>query len=198
MNYGRIAPFYQLLSQIIFGKSLIHAQQKVLASIPPKNRLLILGGGDGEIFKNLKNFPDSIDFVEVSSKMINLAKTKTTFPVNWIHENTFRFQPNGTYDYIYLPFLLDNFTPEQAGTLISSFKNWSSQNGIVIITDYPEKPAEWQKVLLKTMYLFFKIVSGLKVNQMPPVSGLMQSEGWKRVATQTSFSGFIETKTYIL
>jgi ubiquinone/menaquinone biosynthesis C-methylase UbiE len=52
-NFDFIAPYYDFLSKLIFGKRLRIAQTSLLSKIPRHQRILLVGGGTGWILPEL-------------------------------------------------------------------------------------------------------------------------------------------------
>lgn len=196
MNYGRFAGSYQFLSRLVFGRALIQAQHTALAGLTSPCNLMIAGGGDGEILKHLPPFEGLLDYVEISEKMVNKAKSKTTLPVNWAVEDIFCFKTHRKYDVIFLPFLLDNFTNRQCAMLMPRLQNMLKENGQLIVVDFTESPSLIQKGILLFMYAFFKWFGALEVNALPAMEESILSAGFSKPLTVKNFHGFIETKRF--
>lgn len=196
MNYARVAPWYQPLSRLIFGNTLIRAQRIALDTVSPGSRLLIAGGGDGEILKYLREWSGPIDFVEISPEMLRLARRKGSENVRWLQQDIFNFRPDQPYDIILFPFLLDNFLPEEAEKLIARLSSFLREKAQVIIIDYTETPAFGQKILLRAMYLFFRIAADVRVKALPPIEKIMQANGFHKTRSMHLYGGFVEIKHY--
>ncbi len=196
MNYGNVAALYQLMSRMVFGKALINTQVKALANLKQPCNLLIAGGGDGEVLKYLADFKGELDYVEVSSRMVKLAQSKTKLPVHWYVQDIFTFKTGKKYDTTFLPFLLDNFSPNQCYKLVSHLKQMLRPEGEIIVVDFTETPTFWQKGLLAGMYLFFRIFSKVKTNRLPEIEQTMLLNNLEKTLETKSFRGFIEIKNY--
>lgn len=196
MNYAPIAPWYQPLSRIVFGDTLIRAQRLALEAVSPDSRLLIAGGGDGEILKHLQGWSGTIDFVEISEAMLRLARSKAVPPTRFIHQDIFNFLPDHTYDVMLFPFLLDNFLPEEVKKLIVRLHPFLTKEGQVIIIDYTETPSFLQKILLRAMYFFFRIVANVRVKTLPPIEKIMQENGFHKTRSMHLYGGFVEIRHY--
>lgn len=196
MNYGRIARWYQPLSKAVFGNTLVDAQRLALQSLSAGSRLLIAGGGDGEVLKHLQEWNGPIDFVEISEEMIRLAQRKPAPNTRFIHRNIFDFQPDNPYNIILFPFLLDNFLPEDAKKLIDHLRPFLVKEGQIIIIDYTETPSSWQKILLQAMYFFFRIAVEVRVKALPPIEKIMQENGFQKTRSFSLYRRFIEVKYY--
>lgn len=198
MNYGRVAKSYQFLSRTIFGNALVNAQRKALANLSYSCDLLMIGGGDGEILKYLRDFAGNLDYVEVSSEMILVAQSKTKLPVNWYIQDIFSFKTYRKYDVIFMPFILDNFTTKQCSELIAHLNPMLKIGGQVIVVDFTEKPNLWQKALLFGMYTFFRLIASVKTTKMPEIEQTMLIHKLNKTLETKSFRGFIEIKKYSL
>ncbi|MEO1255896.1 MAG: hypothetical protein AAFY41_13590, partial [Bacteroidota bacterium] len=74
-NFNSVAPFYDFLSKLVFDSSLLRAQKIYLDRIRSTDKVLILGGGTGEILKFVPKC-ESLYFLDKSSKMIEIAERK--------------------------------------------------------------------------------------------------------------------------
>ncbi len=118
-GYDVIAPVYDTLAKLFIGKALRRAQVYFLRYIPDGAKVLIVGGGTGWILEEISAVHSKgleIDYVDVSSKMIALAKRKNwgKNKVDFIHQSILDFTTQHQYDVIITPFLLDNFREETA------------------------------------------------------------------------------------
>ena len=161
MQFNFVAKYYTFISRVVFGNSLEIAKVSLFNKIPDYGRVLIIGGGTGVSLGFLVKLKPhiKIDFVEVSSKMIALAKArvnngKTQFVCAPIE----KFE--GTdYDVIITEFFLDLFTVTEIEKHICLIKQKLSTNGIWIDTDFRPTNKIYDKILLKVMYCFFKLFS---------------------------------------
>lgn len=196
MNYSNTTSYYQFLSQLIFGRALIDAQTESFNRLSENSDILIAGGGDGEFLKYIKPFYGRLDFLDISEKMVLKARSKTKAEVNWIVCDVFEFMPEHKYDHIIVPFLLDNFNDEQCRTIVPGFMEWLEPDGSIIVIDYTENPNLWQKILLKSMYLFFSVFAGVRVKNIPPMEKIFKENAFRKTMMSKSFYKFIEIKTY--
>jgi ubiquinone/menaquinone biosynthesis C-methylase UbiE len=196
MDYGRVAKFYQIISRAVFGSALIDAQIMALSELAFPCKLLLVGGGDGEILKHMSAFEGEIDYVEISSEMVKEAKAKTDLPINWFIQDIFTYSAVKKFDVLLLPFVLDNFTTLQCDILLHHLTPMVKNEGTLIVVDFTEKPVLWQKCLISVMYTFFRWVSNVKVNEIPSIEETMRAHNWHKTLENKSFRGFIEVKKY--
>lgn len=201
-NYDNSARFYDQLSRMVFGKALISAQQYLLGSVPPNSSVLIVGGGTGWILNELSAIHYSgldITYVEISSRMTAIAKerhtgiNKVTF-INDAIENTSIDAP--AFDVIITPFLLDSFTE---ATLQKAFAHMHTQlkpKGLWLFADFQDIGKLWQKLMLKTMYTFFKVLCGIETTKLPDINLQFSRYNYQLINSRTFYKGFILAAEY--
>src|ERR1035437_6499804 len=102
-NFNRIAPFYDMLSKIIFGNALLRASSLFLYKLPEHGTALFIGGGSGIILKQIAELKPElqIDFIEASEKFISIAKTKLNPDllkrIHFIHGSQNQIPPGKKY-----------------------------------------------------------------------------------------------------
>lgn len=173
-NYDKIASVYDLLSRMIFGRNIEQAQVCMLKYVPTGSGILIVGGGTGWILEKLSEQSPhglQIDYVEVSAKMIMLSKKRNyrVNSVNFINMPIEEFISDKQYDVIITPFILDNFSADKIGPVFAKLDERLKHNGLWLYADFVYDKAKsplWQKFLLKVMYFFFRITSGIETQEL--------------------------------
>ncbi|WAC12174.1 class I SAM-dependent methyltransferase [Dyadobacter pollutisoli] len=203
-NYDQIAGSYDMLSRLVFRKSIVHSQQVLLPFLNVPSRLLIVGGGTGWILEELAKIHASgftVTYVEISCKMIDLAK-KRDFKqnqVSFIHTAIEDFESNEQFDAVMTPFLFDNFGSERAARVFTILDRQLVEDGMWLFTDFhidKKINGTWQKILLKSMYLFFKILSHVEASRLPEMEPLFNDGGYAVMHKSYHFRGFIQSVVY--
>jgi ubiquinone/menaquinone biosynthesis C-methylase UbiE len=203
-NYDQIAGSYDMLSRLVFGKSIVHAQQVLLPFLDVPCRLLIVGGGTGWILEELAKIHSTgfiITYVEISIKMIDLAK-KRDFKqnhVSFIHMPIEDFESPEKFDVVMTPFLFDNFGTERARHVFKRLDQLLIEGGKWLFTDFHiEKKINgiWQTILLKSMYWFFKTLSHVEASRLPEMEPLFRQGGYLIIDKSFHFHGFIQSVAY--
>src|SRR5688572_11887084 len=75
-TFNRIAPVYDTLKGLVFGKAIDKSQIFFIGQLPRDGNLLIIGGGSGEMLKPLLQVNPGcrIWYVEASSAMLSMAR----------------------------------------------------------------------------------------------------------------------------
>jgi ubiquinone/menaquinone biosynthesis C-methylase UbiE len=173
-NYDNIAGIYDLVSRLIFGKNIVKAQVCLLKNVPPGSHILIVGGGTGWIIDRLADeYPQGlkIDYVESSAQMVVLSQKRNhkSNTVNFIHLPIEDFTIDKQYDVIITPFIFDNFKIDKLELVFSKLDSMLKANGLWLYADFVYDKFHgplWQKLLLKTMYLFFRITCGIETQEL--------------------------------
>jgi tRNA (cmo5U34)-methyltransferase len=179
INYNKIAPFYKLLSRLLFGKSLIKSQLLFLKKIPENTQALVIGGGSGAFLPELLKNPNcrKVLYVESSSEMLRLTK-KTISQVNHSAEIELRLGteenilPGEKFNAIITYCFLDLFNDKELNSIIQKLNLHLTQDGIWLVVDFRITThffhKFWQSLLIRILYLFFNITTGMKTNKLAP------------------------------
>lgn len=203
-NYDRIAANYDRLSRLVFGKSIVRAQQALLPYITSPARVLIVGGGTGWILEEMaKLYPAGlvIDYVEISSNMLDLAR-KRDFKhnqVTFIHAGIEDYAAPAQYDVIMTPFLFDNFSHERARVVFRKLDKMLKNGALWLFADFHiDKTLHriWQKTLLRSMYVFFKNISHVEADQLPDMPLHFDGNGYYLTFETFYFGAFIRSAAY--
>jgi len=169
-NYNKIAGIYDFISRVVYGKALINAQTCLLPYISANSRILIVGGGTGWILEEIAGIHSglTIDYIESSEKMIALSAKRNcgTNRVNFINLPVEDYITANEYDVILTPFFFDNFKADKIQLIFNKLDKSLKQDGNWLYADFIDNGALWQKLLLKIMYLFFRITSNIETQEL--------------------------------
>lgn len=197
-GYNRLAPFYTVSAKLVFGNTLQRAQEFFLDQIRDSDHVLILGGGSGELLTALlRQHPRvKIDYVDISPRMIELARRKNHNPdnVNFII-GTERQIPGETYSVVITNFYLDLFNDQTLERVIHQLKPHLATNVTWLATDFVSEKV-WHKVFLGMMYAFFKIVTGIQTHTLPHWQGALTKAGMQEHISKKFYRGFIKSSVY--
>jgi hypothetical protein len=190
--YGFLAPFYQLLSRVIFGRDLIYANQAYLEGNKGK-KLLIIGGGDGVAYRDFEGSM-KCEFWELSPRMTQLAKR--SLKTSGLKIQTGAWLGRGKFDRAYLPFVLDTMTDNEIAVLLSEIKEALLGEGKVVVSDFFEPVRIHQKLILKGMICFFRFFTSHQRKDLPKLNSLFQNAGFELVQEKRWRKGWIRTQVW--
>lgn len=197
-KFNWIAPYYDRIANFIFGKSILETQRCHLERIPVNANILVLGGGTGkwvlELIKTNKTC--KIWFVDASSRMLDRAKVnlKSIKQISFIHGSQHEI-PNLHFDLIVTHFFLDMFTNQQLHNLIGQLVKSPSSPSLWIVADF-EKSKYWHSLLLKLMFLFFRLSGTIENNELPDWNGVLKSHHFKIAEAKSFYGEFIQCRLY--
>lgn len=195
MDFDRIATSYEFLKRIVFGQHIDKASNYFLQQLPLDIKILILGGGSGEILRNFQA-SHQVKYIEVSEVMIRKAKTvHTKASVDFVSADILEWENVDKFDLIITPFVLDFLTEEQLEVLFNKYKEFLKMDGKWIHTDFYPKNIV-QKLLIKMMYVFFNLSVKLKTNQLANFDMLFTKHGFICKLNALFFHSMIESKIY--
>jgi ubiquinone/menaquinone biosynthesis C-methylase UbiE len=200
-SYNSIAPFYDRLSQLIFGKTIVNAQLHLLTAIPAGAHILIAGGGTGWILEEITQKHTSgltITYVEAAPRMVALARKRHTGG-NKVTFITLPIESTGidkAYDVIITPFLFDNFTDTDLARAFRVLNNYLKPEGVWLYSDFQHTPVLWQRALLWVMYRFFRVLCGIYARTLPDTDSLFAGYKYSLMREKTFLGSFIISRIY--
>jgi ubiquinone/menaquinone biosynthesis C-methylase UbiE len=200
-NYDNSAWFYDSLAKLFYGNALVNAQVYLLQFIKPNSNILIAGGGTGWIMEEIARIHPSglkITYVEISAKMMALSMKRSIGDNEVIYLNQPIEETDLTpkFDVIITPFLFDNFKEDTLQTVFYHLHQLLKTDGLWLNTDFQLIGKWWQNILLKTMFLFFKLVCGIETSVLPDIERQFKKHGYEVVAQKNFYGDFISSKVY--
>ena len=166
-NFNLIAPFYDLLSRLIFKDNLLKAQLTFLDRLEPADKVLILGGGTGELLEFLPKC-QKVVYLEKSKKMlIRARKRSATNSTSFVQMDFLKGSLNESYDVIICPFFLDCFNEGNLHSVIFKCRQLLKKDGCLIVSDFQKTNSN--KPLLVVMHLFFRIFTAIDSSQLKEI-----------------------------
>ncbi|MEZ0483883.1 class I SAM-dependent methyltransferase [Fibrella aquatica] len=194
MTFDAVAPFYDSLARLFFGRSLIRAQQWGIGQVRSGSRVLMLGGGTGVTLPDLlSRQPSSVLFVEASGSMLTKARQRTQpdDPVSFQKGTEADLPETIQFDAILLPFVLDLYPFHTLqGQMLPTLLDHLAPGGQLIVTDFARPQTYWQQAYMWLMLRFFGLLANIPARQWTdwPMAlrqaGLMEATGCSFRANQ--------------
>ena len=195
MNFDRIAGFYDELAALIFGKTWKKIQLAPVACLNRHKNVLIVGGGTGTILPHLDQ-EMCLTYVELSEKMIRTAQ-KRDHPtqIEFVHEDFVTWSPDTRYDAILMPFFLDCFDEDKLRIVIEKTRELLRPRGQLHVIEF-HRSSELKNLLVKVMYLFFRMVTQMNGNRLLDVNSELLVSGFKLEKNVQFFESWIIHSIY--
>lgn len=203
-NFDNVAPFYDLLSRLVYRDAILQSQKYLANAIPANSSILIIGGGTGRILEDISTkHPGGlqITYVDVSKKMIarslkrNIGNNEVFFIRQSISDVSFHQQ----FNVVITPFLFDNFSDRTAKIIFHKIDTYLKPQGLWLFSDFQlcERNNLWQKLLLNFMYFFFRLICGIEASHLPDTASLFEKYKYQPVSKQTFYRKFIYSSIYV-
>ncbi len=194
-RYDVLAPFYDALGFIVFGKSLYRAQAQFLGDIPPGSRVLVLGGGTGRWLREgtIRRSDCEITYVDSSHAMLKRAHANGQgLSVRFVHGTQDFLKGGEDFDVLIAFCFFDLFDTRTLPTVVDSIWRSMKPGASWLIVDFVNRKW-WHAAMLSTMYLFFRITTGLKNGKLPAWQDALKAKGICEKKSRTFYGGFIES-----
>lgn len=203
VRFDNIAPYYDFLSRIVFGNTLLRAKKTFIDYIPSGAEVLILGGGTGNLLPPLFALrPDlHVDFVDPSSGMIKMAERRTAKKIysrriQFIRGTADDLPAHKMYDAVITNFLLDIFNQEHALTTAEAVTARIRPAGVWLFCDFFPPQTVLHRILLQCMFLFFRMFTHIESRRLPDYESIFASLPLTMLAERSYLKGFIKSQLY--
>lgn len=204
-NYDSIAWAYDYLSQLIFFNQIKKAQTAFIEEVPDNFKILIIGGGTGYYLEQLllRTNNTQIVYVEASLQMIKKAKKRisnldkaTQQRVEFICGTENDIPLSYAFDCICTHFFLDLFTQSEMDIIVKVLSKHSKPNAQWHFSDFQNTNSFSQTVLLKAIFLFFKITTNVSSSTLPNYFNSLEKLGWKEIKSCYFYSAMIKSSYF--
>jgi ubiquinone/menaquinone biosynthesis C-methylase UbiE len=196
-DFNRIASVYDALASLVFGKKLIKSQHHFLHVIPDDATVLIVGGGSGELLQTLlQQKPQcQIVYVDASERMVELARqrVRNAARVAFLCGTENVEMPVPAFTVVITNFYLDLFTQQSLAGIIRRLRSLLVPGGLWFVTDFVKPTKLYQKLLLKGMYLFFRMVSNIEASRISDWQEMLGTAGLSCQGEKTFYHGMIKS-----
>ena len=179
----------------------MQAQVYLLNFIPEQANVLIVGGGTGWVLDELTKLHPSglaIIYVEISENMMALSQKRNTGgnKVVFINDAIEKVDLPNDFTIVLTPFLLDNFTDENLDKIFRSINRTLRPGGIWLNASFQLTGKWWQWILLKSMFVFFKMICGIEASKLPDITTRFDTNGYALINQEGFFGDFMRAAAY--
>lgn len=180
-NFDPVARPYRFLEYGAFGPALWRRRIAFLPHLPHVENVLMAGEGDGRFLAAYaeRNPRARIDYLDASPVMAALAHDRVP-SANILTGNALDLPlAPQKYDLIVTHFFLDCFHANELERLIEKLSRAAKPHAAWLISDFrsPNVPA---RILVRGLYLFFGLTTGLTPRQLTPHAPFLESHGFRQ------------------
>lgn len=199
MNCDFIAPFYRLCEYIGFGRELERRRRRFLGEALRARRALVLGDGDGRFLAQLLklNHQVRVDCVDFSCGMLKLARRRAGTERVTYHHADARAMPlvHAEYDLVVTHFFFDCFAQRDAELLACRVAASAGPQAVWLVSEF--RQPRWAWGVLRGLYLFFRVTTGLKTRRLVDHRPLLQRCGFRLEQEHTSRFGLLASEMWV-
>jgi SAM-dependent methyltransferase len=199
MNFDWIAPHYWWIERLGMGRTLERRRRWFLPSLEHARRALVLGDGDGRFLRELLRHNRLVhaDYVDVSGRMLELARRKAGEKRVFYQKADARIAafPESEYDLIATHFFLDCFGPSEMDDLIARIAAAAKPESRWVVSEFciSTIPA---RLLVRALYLFFRITAGLKTRRLVDHRPVLRSHGFRLISSSRARGGLVVSELW--
>lgn len=198
MNCDPIARWYRWLEYAGFGRALERRRVAFLRDVADARRALVLGDGDGRFLVKLveQNRGASIDYVDVSAGMLELARARVGERANFILGDALSIPlPVNEYDLIVTHFFLDCFDEGDAARLVERVVASARDGARWVISEFHDS-GWWARGVIGGLYWFFRVTTGLRTRGLVDHRPLLRAAGFRMEKTEASRAGLLVSEMW--
>jgi hypothetical protein len=212
-DFDGIARPYKFLEYLTLGTALQKCRTHHLPALIHQKNALVLGDGDGRFLAQLLATNEQLqaDVVDTSGAMLSLLATRclrssptAADRLRTHHCSAQEFadslSPERHYDLIVTHFFLDCLTQAEVETLIKALTPHLSPEALWLVSDFRIPPQGMirsvAKMLIRGLYLAFRIVTGLRTSQLPDHESPFAAAGLTCVARHRLLQGLLTTEIW--
>jgi ubiquinone/menaquinone biosynthesis C-methylase UbiE len=205
-NFDRIARPYRVLEYLTLGRTLERARLHFLLRVAAARNALVLGDGDGRFLEHLLSANPQLHAtaLDSSAEMLRLLRKRCASysdRLQTIHADALRFDPptEPSYDVVVTHFFLDCLTEPQLDELVQRLSPALMHDALWLISEFriPPGPMRWPaRLLVRSLYLAFRVITGLRTTRVPRHARSLSAAGFKRIDRQLFLSGVVTTELW--
>lgn len=204
-NFDRVARLYRPIEYLTFGPLLARTRLHFLPQIQHCRCALVFGDGDGRFLAHmLAQCPGvAADAVDRSPGMLTELLRRCASHGNRLSlhcTDAQRFEPQVAPDLVVTHFFLDCLTLNELGRFVPRISARMPQGALWLVSDFRiplRGPSRLiARVLVRLLYLAFRILTGLRVSRLPDYAPIFEQSGLRRVAHCDRLFGILRTELW--
>ncbi|MCB9235775.1 MAG: class I SAM-dependent methyltransferase [Bacteroidia bacterium] len=208
-GFDLLAPVYDLLAGLAFGKSIRRAQFAHLGEISAGSRVLVLGGGTGWFLEELLKVtqPSEVVYVDISAKMISLSKERIARKcpdqmgkVQFVQGELWAIDPGERFEVVVTHFYLDLFPEKELQRIMERIQAILSAEGKWLFADFQVVSRGgmrfYSALIIRVMYAFFRVICRIPASRLPDFSAAFSRLGFVSEKENFFFAGMISSKIF--
>lgn len=204
-DFDRVADVYRWAEYLALGSLLQRTRLHFLPMLSGCRSALVLGDGDGRFLAQLLAANKGLNALAVdsSARMLTLLQRRCRFAagrLQTLQTSAVTAIPATETDLVVTHFFLDCLNQSEADQLIHQTAEHCHPGTLWLISDFQVPERRWLRwagrAYIQSLYFAFRILTGLRVRQLPDTHSLFIREGFTRVAYHQRLGGLIYTELW--
>jgi ubiquinone/menaquinone biosynthesis C-methylase UbiE len=206
-NFDRVAHIYRWAEYLSLGPLLQRTRTHFLPKLPPCTNALILGDGDGRFLSRLLQQQPNLNAlaVDTSASMLRLLRARClrlapSANLQTLQASALTITPPPSTDLIVTHFFLDCFAQPELDTIAQHLFTQTQPGTLWLVSDFAIPQARLLKPLamlyIRLLYFIFRILTGLRVSQLPDPQSSLASAGFERITHHDLLCGLLYTEIW--
>jgi SAM-dependent methyltransferase len=216
-NFDPVARLYRYAEYLTLGPLLQRTRTHFLPQLPPRTHALLLGDGDGRFLAQLLTQQPHLHAlaVDTSATMLHLLRRRCQPHANRLQTLQASaldlFPPDSPLasslshlafppDLITTHFFLDCLTQPQLNTLAQTLAAHTAPGTLWLLSDFgpphPRLLRPLAALYIRSLYLAFRILTGLRVTHLPNPQSSLTDAGFDRIARHDLLYGLLYTEIW--
>ncbi len=211
VSFDGVARPYRWLEYVTLGRALEQCRFRMLPQVRERRQALVLGDGDGRAVQMLLDETPalSVDTVDTSAVMLGLLRSRCRSAVEAgrlrthceaAEEFAGRLRAgDGRYDLVTTHFFLDCLSSAAVEGLVRQVVAAMTEDGVWVVSEF-RIPQGWLRgpatVLVRGLYAAFRVLTGLRVSELPEYEAAMRAAGMQRVERRLSLGGILTSELW--
>jgi len=210
-NFDRVARIYRWAEYASLGPLLQRARTYFLPELRECGRAMVLGDGDGRFLAKLMAQNPAMQAVAVDTSAAMLERlrrncVRTTANaeerLTLVQASALETMPAAETDLVVSHFFLDCLTQADVDALTKSYAARLGPGTLWVVSDFALPRAAWLRplaaVYIRALYFAFRVLTGLRVTQLPDAQAALMQAGFARVERKEFIGGLIYTEIWRL
>ncbi len=205
-DFDRVARAYRWLEYLSLGTMLERARFWALDAgwLDGCSRALVLGDGDGRFTERLmrRHAAARVEAVDLSGAMLRLLRRRCrefTDRLSTSHADARDLQPEAGADVVVTHFFLDCLEQEEVGALVRRVSGGLKPGATWVVSEFC-MPGGWLRgpawLLVRGLYLAFRMLTGLRVTELPDHGLALRGCGFRMVAEKQFLGGLLISQVW--
>jgi ubiquinone/menaquinone biosynthesis C-methylase UbiE len=208
-NFDRIAAIYRWAEYISLGPLLQRTRTGLLDQLNNPRHALVLGDGDGRFLEQLLlRYPQCTAVAaDISAAMLDKLRRRCLHSVpnaatrlTTLQRSALEIDPPPFTDLVVTHFHLDCFSQSDVDALITRIASQLAPGTLWLVSDFA-LPANqllrpFARLYIASLYAAFRLLTGLRVRQLPDTQSALQRNGMRRITCVTLLGGLLYTELW--